>query len=52
MARENRVANSLTYKSPWFADFQLALTYIAEDSVDDEDAYSVGVRYGDKDLKI
>lgn len=48
---ENRMADSITYKSPKFSDIQLGLTYIAEDSVDGEDGISAAVTYGDKGLK-
>ncbi|MFD2164675.1 porin [Thalassotalea euphylliae] len=48
---ENRMSDSLTYKSPKFSGFQLGLTYIAEDSVDAEDGISAAVFYGDPGLK-
>ncbi|MEW6981622.1 porin [Colwelliaceae bacterium 6471] len=48
---ENRKSDTLTYKSPKFNGFQFGATYIAEDSVDAEDGYSVGVFYGDAKLK-
>jgi len=48
---ENRMADTISYKSPKFNGLQLGVTYIAEDSVDAEDAYSVAVFYGDKKLK-
>ena len=48
---ENRMADTISYKSPKFNDFSVGVTYIAEDSVDAEDAYSVAVFYGDKKLK-
>lgn len=48
---ENRMSDSITYKSAKFNGFQFGLTYIAEDSVDGEDATSIAIMYGDKDLK-
>ena len=48
---ENRMADTISYKSPKFNDISVGVTYIAEDSVDAEDAYSVAVFYGDKKLK-
>ncbi len=48
---ENRMADTISYKSPKFNDFRVGITYIAEDAVDAEDAVSVAVFYGDKKLK-
>lgn len=48
---ENRMSDSITYKSAKFGDFQFGLTYVAEDSVDGEDATSIAVMYGDQALK-
>jgi predicted porin len=48
---ENRMADTVSYKSPKFNDFRIGVTYIAEDEVDGEDAISVAVFYGDKKLK-
>lgn len=48
---ENRVNDSITYKSPKFNGFQLGVTYIAEDEVNGEDALSLAAFYGDKKLK-
>jgi len=48
---ENRMADTISYKSPKFNDFRIGVTYIAEDAVDEEDAISVAVFYGDKKLK-
>jgi predicted porin len=48
---ENRMADTISYKSPKFNDISVGVTYIAEDSVDAEDAISVAVFYGDKKLK-
>ncbi|WP_159818734.1 porin [Colwellia sp. 20A7] len=50
-AGENRLSDTVTYKSPKFNGFQLGLTYIVEDSVEGEDALSIGAFYGDKNLK-
>ena len=47
---ENRLSNTLSYKSPKFNGLQLGLTYMAEDDVDADDAYSMAVFYGDKSL--
>ncbi|MBL4898941.1 MAG: porin [Colwellia sp.] len=48
---ENRLSDTLTYKTPKFNGFQLGVTYQAEDAVDGEDAFSVAAFYGDKKLK-
>ncbi|MCW8831720.1 MAG: porin [Colwellia sp.] len=48
---ENRLSDTLTYKSPKFNGFQLGATYVAEDEVDGKDALSVAAFYGDKKLK-
>jgi len=48
---ENRVSDTITYKTPVMSGFQLGITYVAEDSVDSEDAYSVAATFGDKKLK-
>jgi predicted porin len=48
---ENRMSDTLTYKSPKFNGFQIGVTYIAEDDVDAEDATSIALFYGDKNLK-
>ena len=48
---ENRMADTVSYKSPKFNDFQVGVTYIAEDSVDAEDGVSIAVFYGDAKLK-
>ncbi len=48
---ENRMADTLTYKSPKFSGFQFGLTYVAEDSVDADDAISASITYGDSSLK-
>ncbi|MBA6327113.1 porin [Colwellia sp. MB02u-6] len=48
---ENRMADTLSYKSPKFNDFQLGVTYIAEDAVDAVNGVSVAIFYGDAKLK-
>lgn len=48
---ENRMSDSLTYKSPKFSGFQFGVTYIAEDSADADDAISASLTYGDAGLK-
>ena len=48
---ENRMSDSITYKSKKFNGFQVGVTYVAEDSVDGEDATSIAVFYGDASLK-
>ena len=48
---ENRMADTISYKSPKFSDISVGVTYIAEDAIDAEDAISVAVFYGDKNLK-
>lgn len=48
---ENRMADTVSYKSPKFNNISVGVTYIAEDSVDADDAISVAVFYGDKKLK-
>lgn len=50
-AGENRLGDSITYKSPKFHSFQLGLTYITEDEIDASDAFSMALFYGDKKLK-
>jgi predicted porin len=50
-AGENRLGDSITYKSPKFQSFQLGLTYITEDEIDASDAFSMALFYGDKKLK-
>lgn len=48
---ENRLSDTVTYKSSKFTGFQFGVTYVAEDKVDGEDAFSVAAMYGDKKLK-
>ncbi|MBL0711631.1 MAG: porin [Colwellia sp.] len=60
-AGENRLSDTITYKSPKFSGFQLGATYKAEEKavkddvtgnyIDGEDAFSVAAFYGDKKLK-
>jgi predicted porin len=50
-AGENRMADTVTYKSPKFSGLQFGLTYIAEDSTDGDNAYSMSLAYGDAKLK-
>lgn len=48
---ENRMGDSITYKTAKFNGFQLGVTYVAEDSVDGDDGTSIALTYGDKALK-
>jgi len=63
---ENRLSDTLTYKSPKFSGFQVGATYQAEEKpveefdangnatgnyIEGDDAFSVAVFYGDKKLK-
>ncbi|MFT5757547.1 MAG: putative porin [Alteromonadaceae bacterium] len=48
---ENRLSDNITYKTPTMSGFQLGVTYIAEDSIDGEDAFSVAATFGDAKLK-
>jgi len=48
---ENRLSDTVTYKTPKFNGFQLGVTYMAEDEVDGKDAFSIAALYGDKKLK-
>lgn len=48
---ENRMADTITFKSKKFNGLQFGMTYVAEDSVDGEDATSIAVTYGDSALK-
>ncbi len=48
---ENRMSDTITYKSAKFNGLQVGVTYIAEDAVDAEDATSIAIFYGDKALK-
>jgi len=48
---ENRLSDTISYKTPKYNNLQLGLTYAAEDEIDGEDALSIAVFYGDKKLK-
>ncbi len=50
-AGENRLNDTISYKSPKFSGFQLGATYMAEDEVDGKDAFSIAAFYGDKKLE-
>jgi predicted porin len=50
-AGENRLGDSITYKSPMFQSFQLGFTYITEAEIEACDAFSMALIYGDKKLK-
>jgi predicted porin len=48
---ENRLGNSITYSSKTVEGFKVLATFIAEDSVDADNGYSMAVTYGDSALK-
>lgn len=48
---ENRLSESLSYETTNFHGFQLGINYLAEGSETGEDGVSVGLRYGDLQLK-
>jgi predicted porin len=48
---ENRMSDTITYKSLKFNGLQLGVTYITEDGIDAEDGTSIALFYGDKSLK-
>ena len=48
---ENRVSDSITYKSPVYKNLQFLTSYIISDDHEADDPYSVGVFFGDLDLK-
>ncbi|MCJ8318517.1 MAG: porin [Colwellia sp.] len=48
---ENRVTDSLTYKSPTFNNVQFLASYILSEDKDLDDPYSVGLAFGDMSLK-
>lgn len=49
---ENRLENSLTYKSPKFNNVQLAVTYLSQDDKDvPNEGFSFSAAYGDSKLK-
>ena len=50
-AGENRLAGTVSYKSPTLSGFHFAGSYIAEEDSVGRDGYSVAVVYGDKKLK-
>jgi len=48
---ENRMSDTVTYKTPSYNGFKLGVQYLAADSTEGDDAVSIGVFYGDKYLK-
>lgn len=48
---ENRVTDSLTYKSPKFNNVQFLASYILSEDKELDDPFSVGLSYGDSSLK-
>ncbi|MCL1066485.1 porin [Shewanella olleyana] len=49
---ENRLAQTATYLSPKFSDFQFGVTYAAEgDDKQEDDGFSIAAMYGDSGLK-
>jgi len=48
---ENRVTDSLTYKSPVFYNVQFLGSYILSEDKDKDDPFSLGVMWGDLNLK-
>lgn len=48
---ENRMGNSVTYKTPNLSGFRVIASYIADDAPDAEAGYSLAVTYGDSALK-
>jgi len=48
---ENRVTDSLTYKSPSFNNIKFLASYILSEDSDLDDPYSIGVQFGDTSLK-
>ena len=48
---ENRMGDSVTYFSPKFNGFTLGVSYVAEDDVEGDDAQSISLNYGDRNLK-
>jgi len=48
---ENRVSDTITYKSPFFNRLQLLASYIISDDHSADDPYSIGFFYGDMNLK-
>jgi predicted porin len=48
---DNRMSDSITYKSNKLYGFKFGMSYIAQDSLDGDNGYSVGILYGDAKLK-
>lgn len=48
---ENRMGDSITYKTKKFSNFQLGVTYISEDEPDGQAGISAALMYGDAKLK-
>lgn len=48
---ENRMNDSVQYKTPNLNGFQLGAAYISEGDVDSDDGYSLALTYGDQKLK-
>lgn len=48
---ENRLGNSISYKSNSFNGFKVQGTFIAEDDTDGQNGYSAALTYGDSKLK-
>jgi len=48
---ENRMSDSLSYKSPKFNDFHVGLTYVSEEEGNGDAGTSIALYYGDKNLK-
>jgi predicted porin len=48
---ENRMGNSITYKTKKFNNFQFGVTYLTEGDAGSEDGISAALTYGDKKLK-
>lgn len=48
---ENRMSDSISYKTAKFNHFQFGVTYIVEDDPAGEDGISASLTYGDKNLK-
>jgi predicted porin len=48
---ENRVSDAITYKSPVFSKLQFLTSYIISDDHEADDPFSVGVFFGDLNLK-
>ncbi|MBU2869387.1 porin [Colwellia sp. E2M01] len=48
---ENRETDAITYKSPVYKNIQLLTSYIISDDADESDPYSIGILFGDLNLK-